>query len=325
MVRALSLPLQVALPVSALVFIACGLSSFGTGEGGAGSAGPGGQAGSSSSGFGGRMFATVTSSTSASTAEGVGGGSVTASSSASGIGGATSTSSAGGGGSASSSSSSAGGEGGARLDGGAPPPLGAATSFAVLGGSTVTIAGVTTAIIGDLGVSPGTSITGIPVGMPVGTLHGSDAVSAQAQLDATALFDAFTLAPCDFDRPTAELGGLTLTPGVYCFGAAAVHLAGPLLLDAQGDPGARFVFKIAAALTTDSNASVAVINGGTPCGVYWQVGSSATIGIDNVFAGTILAYAAITLSSGATVYGRAIARTAALSMDTNYVSVAGCE
>jgi hypothetical protein len=183
--------LRVAVSIATLLLTACSLDSFGTRES---ESGQGGRAGTSASSASGTM--SVSSSRAAASS---------ANASSVGSGGS------GGVGSASSSSSAGGGE---MTDGGAPPPLGAASSFAVLGGSTVTNMGPTTTIIGDLGVTPGTSITGIPLGMPVGTNHKSDAISAQAQLDATTAFNALMAAPCDVTLPTAELGGRTLVPGV---------------------------------------------------------------------------------------------------------------
>jgi hypothetical protein len=281
-----------------------------------------------------RGGASATSSTTETSTNGSGasvGGSTSpgASSAGTGGGGGTTTSSTGDGGSPAVTSSSSGSSGGGASGGGGsggsgpPPLLGVAASFAVLGGSTVTNVGPTS-IIGDLGVSPGTSITGIPRGMPVGVDHGDDSVSDQAQFAATMAYNALMIAPCDFTQPTAELGGLTLEPGVYCFGAAAVQLTGALVLDADGDAEARFVFRVDAALTTAAFASVTLVGGADACNVYWLVGSSATVGEGSLFAGNILARSAITLTSGATVTGRAIARTAELAMDSNSVSAASC-
>jgi hypothetical protein len=224
----------------------------------------------------------------------------------------------------SSSGSDAGSDGGGGADAGVLYPLGDAASFAVLGGSTVTNTGATTSIVGDLGVNPGTSITGIPPGMPIGVNHGSDAVSAQAQLDAARANNALTEAQCNNALPMHELAGLTLAPGVYCFNAAAVQLTGNLVLDAKGDPNAVFVFQIGAAFTTADFAMVTLMNGANACNVFWQVGSSATLGKAAIFSGTILAYASITLTYGASLSGRAIAETAAISLDTNSVSVPSC-
>ena len=158
------------------------------------------------------------------------------------------------------------------------PSLGTAGSFAVLGGSTVTNTGPTI-LIGDLGVSPGTAITGFPPGTVVGgTIHAADAVAAQAQNATTAAYNNLASQACNttFGVPT-DLAGMTLVPGVYCFSSSAA-LTGALTLNAQGDPNAVWVFKIGSTLITGSNASVVTINGGQQCNVFWQVGSSATIG-----------------------------------------------
>jgi type VI secretion system secreted protein VgrG len=187
----------------------------------------------------------------------------------------------------------------------------------------VTSTGATT-VFGDLGVSPGLAITGFPPGLVSGgATHAGDAVALQAQNDVTTAFDALSAQACDVDLTGKDLGGLTLTPGVYCFSSSA-QLTGALVLDAAGKADAVFVFKTASTLTTASNASVAVINGGSDCGVFWQVGSSATIGTGTVFAGSILALASITLTTGAKVSGRVLARTGAVTMDDNAVALPTC-
>jgi len=119
------------------------------------------------------------------------------------------------------------------------------------------------------------------------------------------------------------LGGLTLTPGVYCY-AAAAQLTGTLTLDAQGNANAVFIFQIGSTLTTASNARVQVINGGSPCNVYWQVGSSATLGTTTTFVGNILALTSISLTTGTSIAERALARNGAVTLDTNTVSFAAC-
>ena len=203
------------------------------------------------------------------------------------------------------------------------PVLGSAKSFAVLGGSTVTNTGATI-VQGDLGVSPGLAITGFPPGIVIGgTTRAGDAVALQAQTDTAAAYDALGAEACSVDLTGRDLGGLTLVPGVYCFSSSA-QLTGALVLDAGGRADAVFVFKIASTLTTASNASVRVINGGNECGVFWQVGSSATLGTTTTFAGSVLALASITLTTGATVSGRTLARTGAVTMDTNAVSLPAC-
>ncbi|HYP20184.1 MAG TPA: ice-binding family protein, partial [Chloroflexia bacterium] len=154
------------------------------------------------------------------------------------------------------------------------PNLGTAGSFGVLGGSAVTNTGPTT-VDGDVGVSPGTSVTGFPPGLATGTIHAGNAVAAGAQADANTAYNDAAGQACDFDLTGQDLGGLTLTPGVYCFSSSA-QLTGQLTLD--GGPGSVFVFRIGSTLTTASNAEVSVINGVEPCNVFWQVGSSATLG-----------------------------------------------
>ena len=202
------------------------------------------------------------------------------------------------------------------------PVLGAASSFAVLGGSTVTSTGLTT-VTGDLGVSPGTTITGFGPGIVTGTIHAGDAVAAQAQSDLTTAYNALAGLPCNTDLTGQDLGGKTLAPGVYCFSSSA-QLTGNLVLDAQGNANAVFVFQIGSTITTATNSSVAMINGGRACNVFWQVGSSATLGTGTVFAGNILAYASITLTTGVALSGRALARTGAVTMDTNAITAGDC-
>lgn len=198
--------------------------------------------------------------------------------------------------------------------------LGTAGSFGVLGGSAVTNTGASV-ISGNLGVSPGTSVTGFPPGivMPPGTIHAADAVAAQAQVDLTAAYNAIVAMPTLVDLTGTDLGGLTLTPGVYGFTSSA-QLTGGLTLDALGNPAAVFIFKIGSTLTTASTSSVRVINGGSGCNVFWQVGSSATLGTGTSFLGNILALTSITLTTGANVSGRVLARNGAVSLDGNSVT-----
>ncbi|UZR29791.1 IPTL-CTERM sorting domain-containing protein [Methylococcus mesophilus] len=202
------------------------------------------------------------------------------------------------------------------------PPLGVAQSFAVLGGSTVTNTGPT-AVTGDLGVSPGSAITGFPPGSVTGTVHAADAVALTAQNDVTTAYNTLAGEGVNVDLTGVDLGGLTLTPGVYHF-ATSAQLTGTLTLDAQNDPDAVFVFQMGSTLTTASNSAVVLINGAQNCNVFWQVGSSATLGTTTAFAGNILSLASITLTTGATLSGRALARNGAVTMDTNTVAVANC-
>ena len=200
------------------------------------------------------------------------------------------------------------------------PTLGAAGSFAVLAGSTVTNTGPTV-VIGDLGMSPGTAMTGFPPGIMVGTIHAGDAVAGQAQVGANAAYGSLAGQACNTNLTGQDLGGLTLVAGAYCFGASA-QLTGTLTLDGQGDPNAVFVFQIGSTLTTASSSGVSLINGASACNVFWQVGSSATLGTGTSFNGNIIALASITLTTGASVNGRVLALNGAVTMDSNNVS--GC-
>lgn len=207
----------------------------------------------------------------------------------------------------------------------APTILGTAQSFLVLGGSTVTNTGPTTVTGGNLGVSPGTAITGFPPGIVVapGSIHAADAVAAQAQSDVTTAYTTLAGQAPSATLTGQDLGGKTLTQGVY-FYATSAQLTGQLTLDAKGDPSAVFVFQIGSTLVTASNASVLLTNGASPCNVYWQIGSSATLGTTTAFKGNIVALTSIGLNTGATVTGRALARNGAVTLDTNTFIIGGC-
>jgi hypothetical protein len=205
----------------------------------------------------------------------------------------------------------------------AQPPvnLGTADSFAVLAGSTVTNTGAST-LNGNLGLSPGTAITGFPPGKVNGTTHAADAVALQAQTDLTTAYnDAAGRTP-----PAAvsgDLGGSTLAPGVYKSGSS-LGLTGVLTLDAEGDPNAVFVFQAGSTLTTASSSSVALVNGAQPCNVFWQIGSSATLGTSSTLAGNVLALTSISVNDGVTVNGRLLARNGAVTLINDTISAARC-
>jgi hypothetical protein len=202
-----------------------------------------------------------------------------------------------------------------------PIPLGTAEPFAVLAGSTVTNTGPTV-VNGDLGLSPGTSVTGFPPGTVNGSQHVTDAVAAQAQTDLTTAYnDAAAQAPTG--TVSADLGGQRLAPGVYR-SASSLGLTGALTLDAQGNANAVFIFQAGSTLTTASASSVNLVNGAQACNVFWQVGSSATLGTASSFRGSILALTSITATTGATVDGRVLARNAAVTLDTNTITRSRC-
>lgn len=207
----------------------------------------------------------------------------------------------------------------------ATPILGSATGYAVLGASTVTNTGSTT-ITGDLGVYPGTAITGIGSVTLTGTsaVHTTDAHASQAQADTTTAYNALAALVPTWNYTGQDLGGLTLKSGVYSFDSSA-QLTGTLTLDAEGNDNAYWVFQIGSTLTTASSAKVDAINFGTGngdnAGLFWQVGSSATLGTSTAFAGNILAHDSITMNTSAKIFnGRALAQIGAVTMDTNTIS-----
>ncbi len=197
--------------------------------------------------------------------------------------------------------------------------LGAASNVAVLGDSTVTNAGPTT-VIGNVALSsPGVSITGFPPGTIVaGAEYIGPGLANNAHNDASAAYAQVAGETFTSDLSGENLGGLTLTPGVYHF-ATTAELSGTLLLNTEGDPHAAFHFQIGTTLTTDPNSVVSLLNGNT-VNIFWQVGTSATIGVDSTLYGNILADQSITVNSGATINGRAMAINAAVTLDTNTIN-----
>jgi cell division septation protein DedD len=200
--------------------------------------------------------------------------------------------------------------------------LGTATPFAVLAGTTVTNTGPSI-ISGDLGVSPGSAVTGFPPGTVInGAIHAADAVALLAQTDLTTAYnDAAGRTPVTV--VSADLGGQTLFPGVYQ-AASSMGLTGTVTLDAQGDPNAVFIFQAGSTLTTASASTVSLINGAQACHVFWQVGSSATLGTGTTFVGSILALTSVSVTTGSTVAGRVLARNGAVTLDTNTITAPAC-
>ena len=199
--------------------------------------------------------------------------------------------------------------------------LGTADSFAVLAGAGITNTGPTT-VTGDLGTFPTTSMTGTASLTVTGANHAGDAVTQGAKTD---LITAYNTAAGE--GPTspiaADLGGQTLAPGVYN-SASSVGLTGTLTLDAGGDPNAVFVFQAGSSLTTASGSQVSMINGAQSCNVFWQVGSSATLGTGSTFRGTVIALTSITVTTGVTVDGRVLARNGAVTLDTDTIARSTC-
>ncbi len=205
----------------------------------------------------------------------------------------------------------------------APVGLGAAGSFAVLAGTTVTNTGPSR-ISGNLGVSPGTAVTGFPPGIVTGgTIHRADGVAGGAQSDLTTAYnDAAGRSPTA-NVPAFIGAGQTLAPGVYK-ASSSLDVGGSLTLDAHGDPNAVWIFQAPSTLTTDSASSVILTNGAQACNVFWQVGSSATLGTNSTFTGTILALTSISVQTVDTITGRALARNGAVTLDDDMITAPSC-
>ncbi|MEY2523651.1 MAG: hypothetical protein QOJ66_2216 [Ilumatobacteraceae bacterium] len=208
------------------------------------------------------------------------------------------------------------------------PTVGLATAgnFSVLGGTTVTNTGPS--ILGQsLGLSPGTATPGFPPGMvlPPGTIEAANAVSLQAQADLTTAYVDAAGRSVEFTQANPDLVGLTLAPGVYAGSAKApLSLSGQLVLDGQGNNAAVFIFQTDSTLITSSASSILLINGASECNVFWQVGSSATLGTGSQFVGNILALTSISVQTGVTVQGRALARNGAVTLDNDVFTQPSC-
>jgi hypothetical protein len=204
-----------------------------------------------------------------------------------------------------------------------PCTLGTTSSYATLAGTTITNTGPTV-LNGDLGLSPGTSVTGFPPGTVNGTQHITDGAAAAAQTDLTALYTCLATRPCGTVIGTADQAGVTLTSAgvgaqnVYCSGSSILN-SGVLTL--SGDATSVFIFQAGSSLTLNPGASIVLTGGALAKNVFFQVGSSATLGTTSSFNGTIAAFSSITLNTGAVMSGRALARNAAVTFDTNTVSL----
>jgi Ice-binding-like len=210
--------------------------------------------------------------------------------------------------------------------------LGTANNFAVLAGSTITSTGASVINGGNVGLSPGTAITGFPPATitPPFTTFVAEAVALQAQNDLFAAYNAAAGFAPNQTLTGQDLGGLTLTPGVYFF-ASSAQLTGVLTLNNEGNPDAVFIFQIGSTLTTASDSSVVTINAGSAAGVtpgisvFWQIGSSATLGTGTDFEGNILANTSITADTGATIDGRLLAKNGAVTLDDNTITAPPAE
>jgi hypothetical protein len=205
-----------------------------------------------------------------------------------------------------------------------PVVLGTSGNFSVLAGSTVTNTG-NTVVIGNVGVFSGTAVSGFPPGIVTGgVIHAGDAVAGTAQGDLTAAYvDAAGRAFVPFNAG-GDIGGQTILPGVYRSLSSSLAITGTVTLNGNGNPNAVFIFQIASTLTTaPGNSIVNLIGGAQASNVFWQVGSSATLGTNTLFNGTILAQISITLTTGAVLNGRALARIGAVTLDTNAVTNPG--
>jgi len=205
-----------------------------------------------------------------------------------------------------------------------PVRLGSAATFAVLAGAPAVTNSGSTVIGGDLGVHPASRVAGFPPGLVNGETHYGDASAQQAKVDLVAAYDDAAGRTPALVVADGVLGGLTLVAGVYNAGGVTLGLAGRLTLDGQGDPSAVWIFQATTDLVTAASSSVALINGGQACNVFWQVTGSATLGADSQFAGNILALTSITLRSRVALSGRALARNGSVSLMNDAIAYPTC-
>ena len=197
--------------------------------------------------------------------------------------------------------------------------LGSSSDLAVLAGSSVTSTGATV-ITGDLALSPGSSIGGFPPGILNGTQHINDATANQGKLDLTAAYnDAAGRTSTDIVTLSGNIGGLTLTPGLYKSTSSLSISSGDLTFDAKGNSSAVFIIQIASSFTTTSGRKVILSGGALASNIFWQVGSSATFGTTSVMKGTVMAMQSITLNTGAKIDGKVLARTGGITMAGNTI------
>ena len=203
----------------------------------------------------------------------------------------------------------------------APVPMGSAANFDVLGASTVTNTGPTIISGGDLGLSPGSSVTGFPPGTltPPAVMHVTDPVAAQAQLDLSVAY-GYAAGLTGAALLPADMSGLTFTPGLYKTSTTVMLSGGDVTLDAQGNANAVFIFQIGSTLTTITSTQVVLAGGAQAKNIFWQVGSSATLGTNSIFEGSILALASITITTGVNLEGRALAQNGAVTLDSNTIT-----
>jgi Ice-binding-like len=197
-------------------------------------------------------------------------------------------------------------------------PLASAGTYGVLGGATVTSAGLTV-INGDLGVSPGTAYTGFPPGIVNGNIHAGDPVAAKAESDLGIAYGN-AVARKNPTAVPADVGGMTLTAGLYN-APTTLAISSTLTLNGQNKPDSVFIFQIPSTLTTAVNSAVVLTNQANACNVFWQVGSSATLNTDSTFIGTIMAAASVSVGTGSTVNGRLLAQSGAVTLLANTVTV----
>lgn len=201
--------------------------------------------------------------------------------------------------------------------------LGAAASYAILAFNTVTnVNNVGTIVTGDLGISPGAALVGFPPGVVVGNVHLGNLTAAAAK---SAVLAAYNDAAGRLGAAVlpGDLSGLTLAPGLYSTSTSVMIAAGNLTLDAQGDTNGVFIFQVGSTLTTLAGTQVILAGGAKATNIYWAVGTSATLGTNSVFKGTVLAGSALTMATGAALEGRLLAQGAAVALDTNLITVPG--